>query len=79
MNFSHINWKPVEQVFEEAGVMYSRDQVDGFTAFRYTLTHKPLNVTIPRTVYIVGSRDDFNALLSHWNRYDDEWVCESIS
>jgi hypothetical protein len=73
MSFNHRDWKPAEQLFEEAGVMYSWYQVDGFTAYQYTLTYEPLNVVVPRTVYIMGSQGDFNTLLAHWNRGDDGW------
>ena len=72
MTFDHRGWKPAEQLFEEAGVMYSWNQVDDFTAYHYTLTYIPAGVEFSRTVYIMGS--DIDTLLAHWNRGDD-WEC----
>ncbi len=73
MSFNYGDWKPEEQLFEEADVMYSWNQVEGFTAYQYTLIHVNTGKRIPRTVYIMGS--DIDTLLAHWNRGTD-WKVE---
>lgn len=59
-------WRAKEQLFEEAGIMYSWEPVDNFTLFHYTLVYVPKNIRIPRTVYLFGT--EINVLLDHWNR-----------
>ena len=67
-------WRPKEAIFEEVGVMYSREPVDGFQFCSYTLIHVSSGVRIPRTVYILGS--DLDTLLDHWNRDTAVWRVE---
>lgn len=67
------DWRPEEALYEEVGVIYSWEYVEGFTAFNYTLIRGDLY--IPRTVYIMGSGID--KLLLHWNS-GDEWKVELV-
>lgn len=73
MSFNYGDWKPEEELFEEAGVMYSWNFVDGFTAYHYKLVYVPTGLRVPRTVYIMGS--DIDTLLAHWNR-GETWKVE---
>jgi hypothetical protein len=64
------DWQPKAELFEEAGVLYSRQQAPGLRLHAYTLVHLHSHVRIPRHVYVDGSID---TLLQHWNRASKEW------
>ena len=69
-------WRPKEAIFEEAGVMYSREPVDGFVFYSYTLIHVSRGVRILRTIYILGLESSLDTLLDHWNRDPAVWRVE---
>lgn len=68
------SWRPKEELFSEAGVVYSHEQVDGMTAHRYTSQHARLGIELKHTVYVMG---DFDTLLAHWNR-TGEWRYDEL-
>ncbi len=65
------DWQPDEPlILEEAGVVYSFDAVDGWTSYSYNAIYK--NLTIHSRRVYTSSREDFLALLAHWNN-DPKW------
>ncbi len=66
------DWEPDEPMILEAnGVVYSFDSVDGWQSYSYKSTYLPAALELSKRVY-VSSREDFIALLAHWNT-DERW------
>ena len=67
------DWKPKQQIFEEAGVVYSREHQPEFTAFEFS-AERP---EAPRGqawgkvwashIWVLGDKADLETLLAHWN------------
>jgi hypothetical protein len=63
------DWRPDEPLLlEEAGVIYSFDAVDGWASYSYKAEYLPLGLTIDNRRVYTDTRENFEALLAHWNR-----------
>ena len=68
------DWEPEDPLLlEEVNVVYSFDRVDGFMSHTYTATYLPKGLTMGGWIVYTAHRDEFLALLAHWNREDEKW------
>lgn len=69
-----------EELFEEAGVVYSHEYEADMTAHHYTSRHERLGIEVKNTVYVMGDTAAerlFDTLLAHWNRAG-EWRYDEL-
>lgn len=60
-------YKANPEIFENAGVKYSHDYVEGWLQVCYRLIHLSTGKEFFNSVYVL-ERDKVNDLLMHWNR-----------